>query len=708
MGADPRPTGINGPRTFRGTDKEVRKKEREDEGYRKKLGETLLKPVKEAVKLLPSPNQQDTTSIIDTLNKREGEVSSELKNYFLLNPEDFDQFDDFLEKLKQRFDADSQQEAIDLFLDIQALFKDKRTLEKLEDQHQDLDDLEEELSEVINIQGEILDELKNSQNKLLRIGQGFKRLSANDLEGERSGLENWLEGRELTLTGINEGLDFKRYGSGGKEERLPDKVVEGLEEGEGKGFLLQGYAGYSKSTTLKRVMVEMYRKGNIVLYNLDSGHLINNPGAILNTVETILNNDGGEEILIAVDDVHENALTLALPEYLKNNLNTGSFDKVKFLFTARTSEFKGREDILFEKIEDKNLRMKARRWVDFLNKINITKMSKEESQKYFEKYLSLEHSETDDGEISKAAEELVEKVYRESNGHPFILKLHIDQGGLIEHVGEFFTTYLLEGGEEDEEKLKTAFLVCLMDMAKIPITDKSSRPCGLNIQILRRLEGQLVREGAVAWEALHPIWYIAFFSYRLKKQQNNPLGLAYAEQVMVDSFEGIKDPDMLIRMIAGASSCIVGANNWSFLEQEDSFTDNLLPLFEEAIDPPEDLEKKERARLYRFSIGRAYFELEHYDKGIETFKTAIELKNGDFPEALYNRGNAYTERRDEGDLEKAIDDYTKAIDLKNGEYPEALNNRGNVYEKFGVFDEALRDTALSGFQFFGSVAILML
>ena len=75
-----------------------------------------------------------------------------------------------------------------------------------------------------------------------------------------------------------------------------------------------------------------------------------------------------------------------------------------------------------------------------------------------------------------------------------------------------------------------------------------------------------------------------------------------------------------------------------------------------------------------------------YEKAINHYTKAIELKS-DFPEAYYNRGNAYSEI---GALDLAIGDYNIALALNPNDF-EYYNNRGNVYAKKGDFDKAIKD-----------------
>jgi len=77
---------------------------------------------------------------------------------------------------------------------------------------------------------------------------------------------------------------------------------------------------------------------------------------------------------------------------------------------------------------------------------------------------------------------------------------------------------------------------------------------------------------------------------------------------------------------------------------------------------------------------------EQLDRKIEIYTRAIN-EFTQFPEALFNRGNAYS---DKGEYDKAIQDYNEAIKL-NPQYAAAYINRGIAYRNKGEYDKAIQD-----------------
>ena len=84
-----------------------------------------------------------------------------------------------------------------------------------------------------------------------------------------------------------------------------------------------------------------------------------------------------------------------------------------------------------------------------------------------------------------------------------------------------------------------------------------------------------------------------------------------------------------------------------------------------------------------FEKGNTYYYKGNYDKAIEYYEKAIELKSDD--EVYYNMGYVYCNK---GNYDKAIECYEKAIELKPDKN-EAYNNMGNTYYYKGNYDKAI-------------------
>lgn len=91
----------------------------------------------------------------------------------------------------------------------------------------------------------------------------------------------------------------------------------------------------------------------------------------------------------------------------------------------------------------------------------------------------------------------------------------------------------------------------------------------------------------------------------------------------------------------------------------------------------------EEARLF-YKKGNEYYEKGDFDRAIENYNRAIELKP-DYDKAYYNRGLAYACKED---YDKAIKDINKVIELKPN-FAEAYYILGLAYEYKNVSDRAM-------------------
>ncbi len=94
---------------------------------------------------------------------------------------------------------------------------------------------------------------------------------------------------------------------------------------------------------------------------------------------------------------------------------------------------------------------------------------------------------------------------------------------------------------------------------------------------------------------------------------------------------------------------------------------------------------------FKYYFDRAYYsnepdtKIEYYTKAIENWKWSDTKEN--LAVAYYNRGLVYGEK---GEYDKEMEDYNKAIELKP-DLAEAYINRGIVYSDKGEYDKAIED-----------------
>ena len=87
-----------------------------------------------------------------------------------------------------------------------------------------------------------------------------------------------------------------------------------------------------------------------------------------------------------------------------------------------------------------------------------------------------------------------------------------------------------------------------------------------------------------------------------------------------------------------------------------------------------------------YKTGKKEIENRNFDKAIENFSKAIDLKK-DYVEAYCNRGILYSEK---GNINEALLNYNKALEI-NPNFILALYNRGVAFGRLKKFTEALND-----------------
>ncbi len=110
-----------------------------------------------------------------------------------------------------------------------------------------------------------------------------------------------------------------------------------------------------------------------------------------------------------------------------------------------------------------------------------------------------------------------------------------------------------------------------------------------------------------------------------------------------------------------------------------------LEKYQKAIDAyKEAIEIKPDLHQAYNSMGVAYGKLKKYQKAIDTFKKAIEIKP-DFHEAYYNTGYAYVKLKK---YQKAIDAYKRTIEI-DPDFHKAYSSMGAAYGKLKKYQKAI-------------------
>jgi len=96
--------------------------------------------------------------------------------------------------------------------------------------------------------------------------------------------------------------------------------------------------------------------------------------------------------------------------------------------------------------------------------------------------------------------------------------------------------------------------------------------------------------------------------------------------------------------------------------------------------------KPELAEAHYF-LGMSYYRLADYAQAEAALRTALKLKNENYPEAHFGLGMIYFRKRE---MDPAVREFQTAIEQRGGNYPDAFNVLGVIYYGQRRFTEAIR------------------
>ena len=609
-------------------------------------------------KIFPKPpkDQEDAEKLLKNLSNDNYKNIEEKFSNFLIDGDD----KEFLDNIKEIFDTDNSIEALKLFFKMNELIVSQKIFQEFVSLH----NLNEENREKLEKQLEYIDKKFESnilqlERNRLTLDEGFYIISPVYFESHKSrGINNWIEGWKFNLFDVYIDCDYKR------------KIVNEIEKNG--NFLISGKSGYSKSTTLYRIICDYYSKGYNIVASLDEfgGGAIEHPQKIVEVIKELM---VGGNVLVAIDDVQNKPQAFEIIKRLEDNL-----DNIKFVFTARLPEF----DDLHHEGQKKYLY----NWEDIdysLEKLmtekKIEDFDPEEAESFISKYYPLiHHKKIPETELRPYSQ----KLYRNSkNGNPIMFKFLLTGKGLMKDIERKYSDYIFDkqSANVNPLSLKCTIFSCILDCCGIQITNELANKCKFDLGILKN---SILKYNQLkgTWETMHPIWAANFliFWYTKSKKEGNPREvIKKIIQIIID----IKDNEITYNLIGSLSTLI--SNN-----------KDLFDLFENSLNIPKYLNDLYKAELYAFSLSNIYIEknagkaLILIDKGLNIYKKLIkdnENLNKEFAAAFYNEGRAHFNSEDP---QKALESYDKAL-LITPEFDYPWIGKGAALTKLGKNKEAL-------------------
>ena len=206
--------------------------------------------------------------------------------------------DDLLSALQTTFQTDTEEEALQIFLDVQDLLQAREVHDTLETVYEIEAQTETVRTEITAFRGSVEDQLDDLFRAELR-NQGFERLT--ELSFRNAWLDDpvtcWRLG--FGLPEINEGYALPREypTDDGQRQRMSADLQTRLEDGEDTVVL--GYAGSGKSTLVRQVAVQWYLhgRGTVLHYRADRAGTFDDPGYLYEHID-----DGEGHVLVVIED----------------------------------------------------------------------------------------------------------------------------------------------------------------------------------------------------------------------------------------------------------------------------------------------------------------------------------------------------------------------------------------------------------------------
>lgn len=497
--------------------------------------------------------------------------------------------------------------------------------------------------------------------EVFRQNYGLVRLRYDFFIDYKSGedLEDWRKGFTFKLESIKANLEFRRA-------KLIESIKKKLDDSE--PVLIVGTTGFSKTTIFYEIICDYYERGYEILYN-EGSEIRNGPGLQDYIVELLKE---GNKVLVAVDNAHTpNAAAAYFVVDRLLSLNDKLRKNLRILLTARLPELDTLIDYRLETLDEvyrDSVRKIARKGRDEDNmgfRFRLPAFEPNEIKEFYKFY-----NQKSDAVVAPEQEgnlnEISNSIFRETNGHPILVKFLALGHDLLKHVQDIYESHL----KDDENKTKTMIACGLLDISLIPITDELLHRIGI-LTHAQDLESITLRHedsptGHV-WKTFHVGWDIELLSF-LFNENIKGTELKLRTQIFEDIIKSMFDngDDQTISSIMTSVYHIAAAKRLPIEIVE--------PVISKHMSNP-NLNNKARRDLYALVMPFADLVLQRFEKGIEKCEEAIKIDKDFSPAHLNKGGFLFRLRR----YPEAIECYSEAIRINPNHSTDASYNKGKAF-----------------------------
>ena len=499
---------------------------------------------------------------------------------------------------------------------------------------------------------------------------GLRLIYEDDLKknsNTTSNFNDWLKGFSFDLRSVYHKREYRR-------EKVIDNIKKKLEEKQ--RLLILGESGTSKTILLMEILCDylkrgFFKKGYKILHNLDpttTGE-IKNLEYLENTLLLLVKD--GNNVIVIVDNVHNKSISTIFSLIQKmNNDHENKLSKIRFLLSARQPEFGWAMD---RGIFDSDTIERIDLLFDDDKRYSIPYFTEDEVKGFIDKYKEYLHPT----KRNKPVEENAQEIFKDTKGHPIMVRFSIIQDGLRTHVKRMYTDYLLQNNSPNTERIKSVITCSLYHISSIPLTeDELFNKLSLEDPSLQIINTMIKRTGNV-WTTIHPRWDLELFKYMFSLNEADRRNIQKAFSSVLNKILDIQ---------TGSFNQLLILNTLYKTIMVEQFVD--IKFIQEMI-KIDDIEKKLdnsyfKVLFFATIIGLAFEKLKDYNHAIAYYDKAIEI-DPQYAFAYNNKGVALSNL---GRNEEAIASYDKAIEL-DPQNAEAYNNKGIILSNLGKREEAI-------------------
>jgi tetratricopeptide (TPR) repeat protein len=377
--------------------------------------------------------------------------------------------EDLLGALQAAFDTDTEEEALQVFLDVQDLLQAREVHETLETVYEIEARTETIRADIDAFRGSLESRLENLFRAELR-NKGFERLT--ELYFRTASLDDpvtcWRLGFGLPEINAGYALPRKYASADGERRRMAVDLRERLDAGD--DVVVLGYAGSGKSTLVRQVAVQWYveGRGTVFHYDDDRTGTFDEVGYLREYI------DGGEgHVLVVIEDA-VGTPTEATYDLLKEYADA---DDVSLLLDSRRRVWEN-EGTELANPKAKELRRTA------LTEYPMRPLDEREVERAI---AWLEDTTHIDVEIPYDPARLYDRVRTDS------------EAGEMYHLGYRLAAYLSDPLESDEALKASGFVADIKKTYNLldELADDLALPVGMILNVLNAAEGLTPHQGLV-------------------------------------------------------------------------------------------------------------------------------------------------------------------------------------------------------------------